>query len=647
MPTTSIPSSSPEMSPKLPPSPPQAHSPPATSLASSPDLRKLTSATNLAPGPSPQKQRSLSPRNSIHMGRGTRSPNDSSIPSSPTSIHSSSSAIFERDVEPLPLPSLTPSTNPPVHAGGAPSPVHGGFDKQSIHGPNPHLMPRGKATEQLEQSVPSVLDQAATLLTASGPDEEDQIAVVTPATSGSIAASMLAPSTSSIRTGPGMPERQPSPILDTSPVAAYNKAWQPTLAHHTSTLQAIAQGMGEGAMLSSRGAPRRERRVVPPPGAGFRPRGAMPIQTAVAPAATSPSTSAMTSPLSGTPPISPSSFGMASYPSIGQAAAGHSTNSTATMRDFAYSPSSILAGTASRSRSPSPMGLRAGQRQSLLLNFPGSPSSTPTSPVSNASQPASPPTRPVIHTQQTITPMTRATSQPGSQVASTPTSAYYSAASSESGSPTTTTMENAPTLPTPTPAQTGFAASSSPLVGSRPSRSPQRRTSTLLSVSPTSPPLTGIPPSPNTSNASKRLSFISYADLLTSAPANTLSLSQLTHNATTEPPPHIPSVVNAIGVSSQGGSDYGSTVPRSGTASSASSLHRLSGIMPGSIPLHGHGFGASSHAAMSKRESVLLDDVGGEFEREGFGTGLEERLEAVIGGTPPLSGNASAVNAKA
>jgi hypothetical protein len=35
--------------------------------------------------------------------------------------------------------------------------------------PNPHLIPRGKATEQLEQSVPSVLDQAAALLTATGP----------------------------------------------------------------------------------------------------------------------------------------------------------------------------------------------------------------------------------------------------------------------------------------------------------------------------------------------------------------------------------------------------------------------------------------------------------------------------------------------
>jgi hypothetical protein len=64
------------------------------------------------------------------------------------------------------------------------------------------------------------------------------------------------------------------------------------------------------------------------------------------------------------------------------------------------------------------------------------------------------------------------------------------------------------------------------------------------------------------------------------------------------------------------------------------------------MSLHGHGFGSASHAAMSKRESALLDDVGGEFEREGFGMGLEERLEAVIG-TPPMVGSVSPVNAKA
>ncbi|KAI0708080.1 hypothetical protein C8T65DRAFT_740238 [Cerioporus squamosus] len=120
------------------------------------ELRHITSATNLAPSPS--RERKLSNRNSqlLRTHRlGSRSP--ASIPSSPTSVHSSSSAIFERDIEPIASPL-------PLTA-------------------DPHHMPRAKYTEELERSVPSVLDSAAAVLTSTGPDEDDldAISIVTPA----------------------------------------------------------------------------------------------------------------------------------------------------------------------------------------------------------------------------------------------------------------------------------------------------------------------------------------------------------------------------------------------------------------------------------------------------------------------------------
>ena len=69
--------------------------------------------------------------------------------------HSSSSAIFERDIEPI-----------------APSPPHPS---------HPHRTPRGKATGQLDHAVPTVLDSAATVL--SSPTDDQVIAIVAPATS--------------------------------------------------------------------------------------------------------------------------------------------------------------------------------------------------------------------------------------------------------------------------------------------------------------------------------------------------------------------------------------------------------------------------------------------------------------------------------
>ncbi|KAJ7049939.1 hypothetical protein C8F01DRAFT_1213092 [Mycena amicta] len=88
--------------------------------------------------------------------KGSRSP--TSIPSSPTSVHSSSSAIFERDIEPV---HLSPST----------------FGTKK----DPHRIPRSKNTESIDQSVPSVLDSAASILASMETDDGDSIAVIAPA----------------------------------------------------------------------------------------------------------------------------------------------------------------------------------------------------------------------------------------------------------------------------------------------------------------------------------------------------------------------------------------------------------------------------------------------------------------------------------
>ncbi|TFY56759.1 hypothetical protein EVJ58_g7448 [Rhodofomes roseus] len=143
----------------LPRSPAKQDSTPAdfamSSSLSPTDLRHITSSSNLA---SP-RERKVSNRNSQHLRThrvGSRSP--ASIPSSPTSVHSSSSAIFERDIEPITPAALSPTADP-------------------------HRVSRGRYTEQLEQSVPSVLDSAAAILAApdSQYDDFDAVSIITPA----------------------------------------------------------------------------------------------------------------------------------------------------------------------------------------------------------------------------------------------------------------------------------------------------------------------------------------------------------------------------------------------------------------------------------------------------------------------------------
>ncbi|KIJ94861.1 hypothetical protein K443DRAFT_683435 [Laccaria amethystina LaAM-08-1] len=244
-----------------------------------------------------------------------------------------------------------------------------------------------------------------------------------------------------------------------------------------------------------------------------------------------------------------------------------------------------------RSRSPSPLGVRnvtaVGVPVHNLLLSPHAPPTTV--PVVVPHSPAQLPViRPLIQTDTVAVASTPSLA--------TPTSAYYSTtssmgSSSSSSSPTTTTAQEHPlaSLPEPNaPFQHTHSSSNT--------NSPNAGFSPLLPSS--------HPPSP-THAAKKRLSFMSYSDLLSSTPTSTLPLSSLTTSASSfEPPPHIPSV-SGLGIAPGG--------IGGGLASERSSIR-------GGVSHHGN------------RDSIaLLDNVGGEWERQGLGMGLEERLDAVLG----------------
>ncbi|KAG1867685.1 hypothetical protein F4604DRAFT_1776415 [Suillus subluteus] len=188
---------------------------PSSSVQHSPpvDLRRMTSnSTLLNPPKDSTREHRLSTHPSQHLNTrlGSRSP--SSIPSSPTSAHSSSSAIFERDIEPMHPPS------PPSH-------------------PNPHRIARAKGTEQLEHSVPSVLDSAASILAASSPMEEDHISVVSPSRDRDrLTASGFASPIGSLRS------RSPSPSGRTSLLLSI-----PTQQGPVTPLNISTPGVGAGS----------------------------------------------------------------------------------------------------------------------------------------------------------------------------------------------------------------------------------------------------------------------------------------------------------------------------------------------------------------------------------------------------------------
>ncbi|OSD07893.1 hypothetical protein PYCCODRAFT_1357874 [Trametes coccinea BRFM310] len=222
------------------------------------------------------------------------------------------------------------------------------------------------------------------------------------------------------------------------------------------------------------------------------------------------------------------------------------------------------------SRSPSPTGV--GNRRSLLFS-----NSLPGSPPKNAQ---GSPARPTVQTS----PSPQTVSIPQTTATPTPTTTYFSVSSSAASEAETSSNASSPTTATHT---------EHPL-HSLPSQSSQPQQLTSITVP---APFPSHPPSPKASN--KRLSFISYADLLSSTPASTLPLSSLTSSAVvTEPPPHLPAVIG---------------LPQAQYAASSSG---------GSI--HGN------PAYVLERDGALgADDVGGEWEREGLGKGLEERLEGL------------------
>ncbi|KAI0635046.1 hypothetical protein C8Q77DRAFT_1053566 [Trametes polyzona] len=223
------------------------------------------------------------------------------------------------------------------------------------------------------------------------------------------------------------------------------------------------------------------------------------------------------------------------------------------------------------SRSPSPTGV--GNRRSLLFS-----NSLPGSPPKNVQ--GSPPSRPTVQTN----PLPSTVPEPQSTVTPTPTSAYFSTSSSAASDADMNSNSSSPTTATHT---------EHPLHSLSSHSQPQQLTSMTVPA-----PFGSHPPSPKA--ASKRLSFISYADLLSSTPASTLPLSSLTSSAVvTEPPPHIPSVI-------------GLPQAQYAASSSGGSIH-----------------GAPTYLLERDGAAGVADDVGGEWEREGLGKGLEERLEGL------------------
>ncbi|PVF93323.1 hypothetical protein CPB86DRAFT_115443 [Serendipita vermifera] len=77
--------------------------------------------------------------------------------------HSSSSAIFERDIEPLGVPSLSVPLQTAAIASS--SSQHGRSATTATSTANAHRIPRSKTTEAIEMTVPSVLDSAVSALT--------------------------------------------------------------------------------------------------------------------------------------------------------------------------------------------------------------------------------------------------------------------------------------------------------------------------------------------------------------------------------------------------------------------------------------------------------------------------------------------------
>ncbi|KAG8910727.1 hypothetical protein FRC02_007043 [Tulasnella sp. 418] len=138
----------------------------------------------------------------------------------------------------------------------------------------------------------------------------------------------------------------------------------------------------------------------------------------------------------------------------------------------------------------------------------------------------------------------------------------------------------------------------------------------------TSRPTTASPPSPSPNNANKRLSFISYNDMLNSTPISQFTLkSVVTNPPADEEPPHL----------------VATTTTTTSSAASMKASHSPTtdvfglGLNPAATaPVMGGGGGASGHGHHTHSHDESSTGKAAEWEREGLGRGLEERLEAVL-----------------
>ncbi|KAG8905600.1 hypothetical protein FRB99_008598 [Tulasnella sp. 403] len=453
------------------------------------------------PKPPSVSKYSLSP---LNFSPGTRSPSSvgESMPSSPTSIHSSSSAIFERDIE-IPL-----NANSPL---------------QLIH-TDPHHTSRAKVHEPLENNVPSVLTAAVATLSEIDPSGSGSSSVV-----GS-------PTSREGRRGVSMDEIS---IIAPAP-----------LSPHTYTTSSAASKHQKSR---------------------------------------SPSPHIL--PLPGLPPTTP----------VRVPRTPHRIASTALPNDPSLTSISASLSNADSQATPQPISPDAGRgtHPSVIGIVPPTPNAN--SFAFNAS----------------------------------PRTAY------SGGSPSPPSATASPLIVTPPlPGVPGAIPRSNTTAST--SRSPSRPTSVALSLEelslaplltttadspiPVPPDVEPIalsgnvhprPPSPNASaslasaTANKRLSFISYNDLLNSTPVSSFPLSSVTTSA--EPPHQVDVQLR--------------TTHRTRTSSRQSTFNRspISDVFAPS-PLEE----AMSEILAKTHSHDTGLKAGGEWQREGFGTGLEERLEAAL-----------------
>lgn len=172
--------------------------------------------------------------------------------------HSSSSAIFERDIEPLGIPSLGVPLAASTSSPSYPS-------KPSTHAisastsSNPHRIPRSKTTEALELTVPSVLDSAVNALSVAE-ESGTSITVLSPVPSQSSNPLVGSHSGSAIQS-PVTMHPQSSPVGATFPPSALNNqggigslgSMSGTSGGSPSppTMSLLLQGMGMSGLMSA------------------------------------------------------------------------------------------------------------------------------------------------------------------------------------------------------------------------------------------------------------------------------------------------------------------------------------------------------------------------------------------------------------